>query len=45
VSALLTHYPAAATTVAVACNRDRGSLAATLRIAEALGLDDPRRIA
>jgi CubicO group peptidase (beta-lactamase class C family) len=44
VSALLTYYPAAATTVAVACNRDRGSLAATLRIADALGVDDPRMV-
>jgi CubicO group peptidase (beta-lactamase class C family) len=42
VSALLTQYPAAATTVVVTCNRDRGSVAATLRIATALGIDDPR---
>jgi CubicO group peptidase (beta-lactamase class C family) len=42
VSALLTHYPEAAATVAVTCNRDRGSLAATLRIAAALGIDEPR---
>ena len=42
ISCLLTHYPAAATTVVVLCNRDRGSLAATLQIAAALGIDDPQ---
>ncbi|MFL5749843.1 MAG: serine hydrolase domain-containing protein [Chloroflexota bacterium] len=43
VAALLTHYLAEGTTVAVTCNMDRGALAATLRMAEAIGIDDPRR--
>lgn len=42
VSAELSHYRAAATTIAVLCNQDRGAWAATLRICEALGLRDPR---
>jgi CubicO group peptidase (beta-lactamase class C family) len=44
ISASLTHYPAAATTVVVLCNQDRGSVAATLRIAAALGIADPRQM-
>jgi CubicO group peptidase (beta-lactamase class C family) len=42
VSALVSHYPAAATTVVALCNQDRGSFAAVMRIAAALGIDDPR---
>jgi CubicO group peptidase (beta-lactamase class C family) len=45
VAALLTHYLAERTTVVVLCNRDRGALASTLRIASALGIDDPRATA
>jgi len=43
VAALLSHYLESGTTVVVTCNQDRGAFAATLRIAEALGIDDPRR--
>lgn len=42
VSAMLSHHLAAGTTIAVLCNYDRGSWAATKRIAAALGLDEPR---
>jgi CubicO group peptidase (beta-lactamase class C family) len=42
VSALVSHYPAAATTIIALCNQDRGSFAAVMRIAAALGIDDPR---
>jgi CubicO group peptidase (beta-lactamase class C family) len=43
VSALVSHYRAAGTTVVVLCNSDRGAFATTMRIAAALGIDDPRR--
>jgi CubicO group peptidase (beta-lactamase class C family) len=43
VSALVSHYPAAATTTVVLCNQDRGAGAATIEIARAFGLRDPRR--
>lgn len=42
VSALVSHYPAAATTTVVLCNQDRGAGAAALEIARAFGLRDPR---
>jgi CubicO group peptidase (beta-lactamase class C family) len=42
VSAMVTHHRAAATTIVVLCNQDRGSWAATLKLGEALGLRDPR---
>jgi CubicO group peptidase (beta-lactamase class C family) len=42
VSALVTHHLAAATTIIVLCNQDRGSWAATMELTRALGLHDPR---
>jgi CubicO group peptidase (beta-lactamase class C family) len=42
VSAMLSHHRAAATTIVVLCNQDRGSWAATKRIAEQFGLHEPR---
>jgi CubicO group peptidase (beta-lactamase class C family) len=42
VSALVSHYLEAATTVVVLCNQDRGSGLATRQIAGELGLSDPR---
>jgi CubicO group peptidase (beta-lactamase class C family) len=42
VSAMVSHYVASGTTVIVLCNQDRGSWAVAQRIAEELGLDDPR---
>ena len=42
VSARVSHYVADATTVVVICNQDRGSWAATRRIADEFGLPDPR---
>ncbi len=42
VSALVSHHLATATTIVVLCNQDRGALAATLRLEDALGIDDPR---
>jgi CubicO group peptidase (beta-lactamase class C family) len=45
VAALVSRYLAEATTVVVLCNQDRGALAATLRIAAARGIDDPRATA
>jgi len=42
VSAELSHHLAARTTIAVICNQDRGSWAATKEISRALGLNDPR---
>ncbi len=42
VSAKVHHHVASGTTIAVLCNRDTGSWPAYLRIAEALGIHDPR---
>lgn len=42
VSAVVAHHPAAATTVVVLCNHDRGSWPAYLRLAAELGLTEPR---
>jgi len=42
VSAVLAYYPAAATTIVVLCNHDRGSWAVYLRLAADLGLSEPR---
>jgi CubicO group peptidase (beta-lactamase class C family) len=42
VSSLVTHHRRAGTTIVALCNYDRGSLAATKYIEEALGLADPR---
>jgi CubicO group peptidase (beta-lactamase class C family) len=42
VSSLVTHHRRPGTTIVVLCNYDRGSLAATKHIEEALGLADPR---
>ena len=44
VSARVAHYPAATTTVVTLCNQDRGSWFASLRISEALGIDEPREV-
>jgi CubicO group peptidase (beta-lactamase class C family) len=42
VSAVVAHHPAAATTITVLCNHDRGSWPVYLRIAAELGLTEPR---
>jgi CubicO group peptidase (beta-lactamase class C family) len=42
VSAMLTHHLSAGITLAVACNQDRGSWAATVRMARAFGISEPR---
>jgi CubicO group peptidase (beta-lactamase class C family) len=42
VSTMVAHYPAAATTIVVLCNQDRGNWAASVHIAAALGLPEPR---
>ncbi len=42
VSTIVSHYVDADTTVIVLCNHDRGSWAAAQRVAEELGVDDPR---
>ena len=42
VSAMVAHYRAAGTTTVVLCNNDRGSWAVTKRLAEELGLSEPR---
>jgi CubicO group peptidase (beta-lactamase class C family) len=42
VSTMVAHHVAAATTIVVLCNQDRGSWAATLRLTEEMGLTDPR---
>jgi CubicO group peptidase (beta-lactamase class C family) len=42
ISAMVSHYREAATTVIVLCNQDRGALAAARQIAVELGLADPR---
>lgn len=42
VSALVSHHPAAATTIVTTCNFDRGAWAATQLLETALGLPDPR---
>lgn len=44
VSTEVTHHLAAATTIVVFCNQDRGSWAATLRLTSELGLNDPREV-
>ncbi len=45
VSTLVAHHLAAATTIVVLCNQDRGSWAATARLTKELGLSDPRDVA
>jgi CubicO group peptidase (beta-lactamase class C family) len=45
VSTLVTHHLAAATTIVVLCNHDRGSWAVTARLTKELGLTDPRDVA
>jgi CubicO group peptidase (beta-lactamase class C family) len=42
VSAVVAHHPAAATTIVVLCNHDRGSWPVYVRLAAELGLTDPR---
>jgi CubicO group peptidase (beta-lactamase class C family) len=42
VSALVSHHPAAGTTIVATCNFDRGAWAATQLLETALGLPDPR---
>jgi CubicO group peptidase (beta-lactamase class C family) len=42
VSAVVAHHLAAATTIVVLCNHDRGSWAVNLRLAAELGLTEPR---
>lgn len=42
VSAVVAHHPAAATTIVVLCNHDRGSWAVNVRLAAELGLTEPR---
>jgi hypothetical protein len=42
VSAMVAHRPAAATTIVVACNHDRGTWPVNLHLAAAFGLADPR---
>ena len=42
VSAMLTRHLAQGITLSVVCNQDRGSWAATKRLAEAFGLNEPR---
>jgi CubicO group peptidase (beta-lactamase class C family) len=42
VSAVVAHHPAAATTIVVLCNHDRGSWPVYLRLATDLGLTEPR---
>jgi len=42
ISAVVAHHPAAATTIVVLCNHDRGSWAVNLRLAADLGLTEPR---
>lgn len=42
VSTVVAHHLAAATTIVVLCNQDRGSWAAQLQLTKALGLSDPR---
>lgn len=42
VSAAVAHHPAAATTIVVLCNHDRGSWPVYLRLAAELGLTEPR---
>jgi hypothetical protein len=42
VSARVSHYLGAGTTVVAICNQSTGSWIATRRIADELGLDDPR---
>jgi CubicO group peptidase (beta-lactamase class C family) len=44
VSTRVAHHRASGTTIVVLCNQDRGSWAATLRITQALGLNDPREV-
>jgi CubicO group peptidase (beta-lactamase class C family) len=45
VSTMVAHHLAAATTIVVLCNQDRGSWAAVKRITKDLGLTDPRDVA
>ena len=45
VSTMVGHHLAAATTIVVLCNQDRGSWAAALRLTKELGLSDPRDVA
>jgi CubicO group peptidase (beta-lactamase class C family) len=42
VSTTVAHFPAAATTLVILCNQDRGNWAAVLQFCAALGLPEPR---
>jgi len=42
VATIVAHHLAAATTIVVLCNQDRGSSAATTRLTNEFGLSDPR---
>ena len=44
VSTIVAHHLAAATTIVVLCNQDRGSWAATVQLTRAFGLADPRDV-
>jgi len=44
VSTMVAHHVAAATTIVVLCNQDRGSWAATCRLTTEFGLTDPRDV-
>jgi CubicO group peptidase (beta-lactamase class C family) len=44
VSTMVDHHLAAATTIVVLCNQDRGAWAATSRLAKEIGLTDPREV-
>ena len=44
VSTMVAHHLAAATTIVVLCNQDRGSWAATCRLTKEFGLTDPRDV-
>ena len=44
VSTMVAHHLAAATTIVVLCNQDRGSWAATSRLTTEFGLTDPRDV-
>jgi CubicO group peptidase (beta-lactamase class C family) len=44
VSTIVAHHLAAATTIVVLCNQDRGSSAAIARLTKELGLTDPRDV-
>jgi hypothetical protein len=44
VATLVTHHMAAATTIVVLCNQDRGCWPAVMRLTDELGLSDPRTV-